>query len=121
MCHDRDYAIQIARDWNVPSSGSGFVTRFDVRSDVASKYPAKTVGGSRHSELWVPAEELDEFNDAIVGQIEVTDRFSSPGVITRLQTRCANPRTHRPGHSEHRWLPSWLTRCSPGERGRASV
>ena len=24
------YATQIARDWNVPASGSGFVTRFDV-------------------------------------------------------------------------------------------
>lgn len=77
MCHDRDYAIRIARDWNVPASGSGFVTRFDVRADVASRYPAKIVGGSQHSELWVPAEELDEFNDAIVSQIEVTDRFSS--------------------------------------------
>ncbi|MEL7305031.1 MAG: hypothetical protein AAGJ56_04280 [Myxococcota bacterium] len=72
---NREYAIQIARDWNVPASGSGFVTRFDVRSDVASRYPEKVVGGAQHSELWVPAEDLDEFNDAIVGQIEVTDRF----------------------------------------------
>lgn len=74
---NRDYAIQIARDWNVPASGSGFVTRFDVQADVASKYPVKVVGGSQHSELWVPAEELEEFNNAIVGKIEVTDRFSS--------------------------------------------
>jgi hypothetical protein len=28
-----DYAIKIARDWNVPASGSGFVTRFEVRRD----------------------------------------------------------------------------------------
>ena len=24
------YAVQIARDWNVPASGAGFVTRFSV-------------------------------------------------------------------------------------------
>jgi hypothetical protein len=28
-----EYAIQIARDWNVPASGSGFVTQFEVESD----------------------------------------------------------------------------------------
>jgi hypothetical protein len=25
-----EYAVKIARDWNVPASGSGFVTRFQV-------------------------------------------------------------------------------------------
>lgn len=28
-----DYAMKIARDWNVPASGAGFVTRFRVRRD----------------------------------------------------------------------------------------
>ena len=28
-----EYAVKIARDWNVPASGSGYVTRFEVRSD----------------------------------------------------------------------------------------
>ena len=27
------YAIKIARDWNVKASGSGYVTRFEVRKD----------------------------------------------------------------------------------------
>jgi hypothetical protein len=26
-----EYAVKIARDWNVPASGRGFVTRFRVR------------------------------------------------------------------------------------------
>lgn len=30
---NEDYAIQIARDWNVKSSGSGFVTRFEVDAE----------------------------------------------------------------------------------------
>ena len=31
----------------------------------------KTVGGSIHQEYWIPAEELKEFNNNIVGLIEV--------------------------------------------------
>ena len=27
---NEDYAIKIARDWNVPDSGVGYVTRFEV-------------------------------------------------------------------------------------------
>ena len=29
---NKEYATQIARDWNVPASDSGYVTRFEVRS-----------------------------------------------------------------------------------------
>jgi hypothetical protein len=72
---NEEYAIQIARDWNVPASGSGFVTKFAVDSDYVSKFKVKTVGASMHKELWVPAEELDEFNDNIIGLIEVTQKF----------------------------------------------
>lgn len=69
------YAIRIARDWNVPASGSGFVTRFEVDSKYLEKFEVQTVGGREHTELWVPAEELEEFNRNIVGKIEVTQRF----------------------------------------------
>ena len=69
------YAIQIARDWNVPASGSGYVTRFEVDSTYLRKFPVRTVGGREHTELWVPAEELDEFNQHIIGKIEITHRF----------------------------------------------
>ena len=27
---NEDYAVEIARDWNVPNSGVGYVTRFEV-------------------------------------------------------------------------------------------
>ena len=69
------YAIQIARDWNVPASGSGFVTRFHVDAQFAARYPRQIVGGREHEELWVPAEDLQEFNRHIVGTIEVTAEF----------------------------------------------
>ena len=33
------------------------------------------VGGSLHTEPWVPAEELEEFNRHIVGKIEIVAEF----------------------------------------------
>ena len=69
------YAVQIARDWNVRDSGAGYVTRFCVRKDFVAKYPVQTVGGSSHTELWIPAEELTAFNESIVGEIEVIAEF----------------------------------------------
>lgn len=65
------YARQIAKEWNVPASGQGFVTKFDVRADYLKKFEIQNVGGEIHNELWVPAEELEEFNSNIVGLIEV--------------------------------------------------
>jgi hypothetical protein len=35
---NEEYAVQIARDWNVPASGSGYVTRFHVKTTFMSKY-----------------------------------------------------------------------------------
>lgn len=70
-----DYAIKIARDWNVAASGSGFVTRFEVRQDFLDHYRVEEAGGRAHREYWIPAEDLDAFNAAIVGEIEVTRRF----------------------------------------------
>ncbi|MBX7225236.1 MAG: ADP-ribosylation/crystallin J1 [Chitinophagales bacterium] len=69
------YAIQIAKDWNVPASGSGFVTKFEVDADYVGKFEIQNVGGFMHNELWVPAEELEEFNAHIVGEILVTQSF----------------------------------------------
>jgi hypothetical protein len=73
---NEEYARQIARDWNVPASGAGYVTRFEVRKSFAAKYPVRTVGSSVHQELWIPAEELAEMNRQIVGKIELIDEFA---------------------------------------------
>jgi hypothetical protein len=72
---NEDYAVQIARDWNVKDSGAGYVTRFHVRKEFIEKYPMQTVGGSAHQELWIPAEELAAFNQNIVGAIEIIAQF----------------------------------------------
>jgi hypothetical protein len=77
---NEEYATQIARNWNVRDSGSGFVTRFAVRAKYLSKFKIETVGSRVHQELWVPAEELEEFNRNIVGEIEVIAGFGKEAV-----------------------------------------
>ena len=75
---NESYAAQIARDWNSKFNDDkvGYVTRFDIDSDYASKFDRKIVGGATHEELWVPAEELEEFNANIIGKIEVIKKFT---------------------------------------------
>lgn len=70
-----EYAVKIARDWNVPASGSGYVTRFEVKTSYLAHYRIEEAGGRAHLEYWIPAEEMDAFNAAIVGKIEVTREF----------------------------------------------
>lgn len=80
---NEEYAAQIARDWNVKHNDDhkGYVTKFAVDSDYLDKFDRKVVGGKQHEELWIPAEELEEFNDKIVGKIEVTQKFSLEGSV----------------------------------------
>jgi hypothetical protein len=56
-----EYAVKIARDWNVPASGSGYVTRFEVRRNFLENYRVQAAGGSAHLEYWIPAEEMARF------------------------------------------------------------
>lgn len=70
------YAAKIARDWNVPASGAGYVTRFEVRKDHLDSYDVQLAGGREHAEFWIPADELAAFNGAIVGKIVVVAEFS---------------------------------------------
>ncbi|SDJ15943.1 hypothetical protein SAMN05192558_110249 [Actinokineospora alba] len=72
---NEDYAIKIAKEWNVPHHGAGYVTRFEVDTEFLTRYPVQQAGGRTILELWVPAEELDEFNDHIVGPIELIHEF----------------------------------------------
>ena len=70
-----EYAEQIARDWNSTREDHafiGFVTEFDVDDAFVARYAVQTAGGAVvHRELWVPAEELDEFNRHILDKIRV--------------------------------------------------
>jgi hypothetical protein len=70
-----EYATKIARDWNVPASGSGYVMRFEVRKFFLDNYQVHQVGGQSILEYWIPAEDLPALNASIVGLIEVIAEY----------------------------------------------
>jgi hypothetical protein len=72
---NEQYAIEIASKWNVKDSGSGFVTRFNVKKSFIQRYEIQKVGTTHHTEWWIPAEDLEELNDNIVGLIEVIREY----------------------------------------------
>lgn len=75
---NEEYAVQIARDWNTrdPASGyAGYVTRFEVRKEFLERYPVQQVGAALHTEYWIPAADLEEFNRQLVGRIELIREF----------------------------------------------
>lgn len=72
------YAVEIASRWNTKDEFGnylGFVTEFDITDEEFNKYKIQNVGASHHNELWVPAEKLTEFNDAIAGKIKIIKVF----------------------------------------------
>lgn len=76
-----EYARKIARDWNAKGDRSdsiGFVTRFQIDDAFASRYPVQVAGGRAHEELWIPADDLAEFNRHIIGFVEVLESYPGP-------------------------------------------
>ncbi|MBR5975814.1 MAG: hypothetical protein IK020_11605 [Clostridiales bacterium] len=73
-----EYATEIAQNWNVKynEDHKGYVTEFEVDDEWIRRYDVHIVGASHHAELWIPAEELPEFNQHIIGTIRVIRTFS---------------------------------------------
>lgn len=69
------YAIEIATRWNMTETGVGYVTRFHVKKRFMDQFTIAQVGAAHHTEWWVPAEQLDELNQNIVGLIEVVGEY----------------------------------------------
>jgi hypothetical protein len=72
---NEEYAVQISRDWNVPYYGVGYVVRFAVDTDYLVQFTVQNVGDAHHNELWIPAEQLADFNAHLCAPIEVTHTF----------------------------------------------
>ncbi len=68
---NEEYAAQITSQWNAKDGNKGYVTRFEVKSEFMDRYEIQTVGARVHTEWWIPAEDLEELNDNIVGRIHV--------------------------------------------------
>lgn len=79
---NQKYADQIANEWNTPDEFSGFcgiVTAFEVNEDYLQKFEIQNVGDNSHNELWVPSEEMEEFNQNIIGKIEIINAHFGVG------------------------------------------
>lgn len=70
-----EYARQITIDWNVPAYGNGYVLEFEVNDKYLSKFETQNVGGKGYDELWIPSEDMDNFNSNIIGSIKIIERY----------------------------------------------
>jgi hypothetical protein len=71
-----EYAEKIARDWNATTPPYvGYVTRFEIDGVYAGTFEVHQVGEKSHRELWVPAEELGNFNRYIIGKIVIVATY----------------------------------------------
>jgi hypothetical protein len=124
---NRWYATKIAREWNVPHGGVGYVTRFDVGKDYLDRFPVQQAGGRDVLEYWIPAEQLDEFNENVTGLITEAARYLGPVPDDEFDQAeaglgCQFPdawREYLQGQSwlSRGWLDSgrYLTLLAPGE------
>lgn len=80
---NESYAIGVTK-WNVTDFGKGYVTKFRLKKSFLDHYPIKCVGGSEHTEWWIPAEDMDKLNANIVGEIELIIEIGKDGIIKRL-------------------------------------
>jgi hypothetical protein len=75
---NREYAAQIASQWNSRdefAGYAGFITRFEVKRSYVEQFDIHQVGAAVHQELWIPADKLDVFNTMIVSYIQVIDGY----------------------------------------------
>ena len=75
---NEQYAIEIASKWNTKDEASayvGYVTTFQLTADYLAQFEIKNVGAAHHNEMWVPSDELEQFNQQLLGQIEILHTF----------------------------------------------
>lgn len=75
---NQEYAEQIALEWNTVDEFSGFigiVTVFEVHTAFIEKYEIQNVGNKNHNELWIPSEDLVEFNTNIIDGIKLVNAY----------------------------------------------
>jgi hypothetical protein len=79
------YAEKISREWNLPRDKEAYVVSFDVNDEYMAQFQRQIVGSKEHEEYWIPAEQLEEFNANIVGDIVVALRLVIPFKTTEEQ------------------------------------
>ncbi len=74
------YADQIASTWNTATDPfAGYVVAMEIPDDYGSRFSSETVGAPMHRELWVPAEDLEDFNRHLTKPLSVRRAFFGSG------------------------------------------
>jgi hypothetical protein len=101
---DRAHAERIARQYQLPLTGVGFVLRLQVRSEFTDMYDVHRARKNAPGEYWIPAGDLALFNRFLVAEIEiVAEHRRRPSVDNRRSMRDMvslgrpRPRTGGPG------------------------
>ncbi len=107
----REYARAIVSQWNSKETEAGhcgFVTEFEIDDRFVTRYPIQQLGGGPiFRELWVPAEELSEFNEQIIGCIRIVESVYGPEFMGELDTVSGLPK------SVIRSAEQGIDRCPP--------
>ncbi len=94
------YAIKTAQEWDVPSSGVSYVTRFQARDSFLARFRTCQVSGQDVIGYWIPAKDLDELTDAIEGQIELVAEYRTVDSSAAARDYpYGEPAKHRPSRS----------------------
>lgn len=90
-----EYARAIVTEWNSREAAAGhcgFVTAFEVDDAFVGRYPVRQLGGGpAFRELWVPGEELAEFNARLLGPIRVVEAVYGPGFAGEIDPATGLP------------------------------
>lgn len=71
-------AERMAQDWHLPRNGVGYVARFEVLHSFLDAYCPMAAEASAGEEFRIPAEDMEEFNAAIAGPIEIVSSYRLP-------------------------------------------
>ena len=89
-----EYAEAIAKNWNTKdevSGYAGFVTEFEIDDEFVARYDVQVVGSREDQQLWVPAEDLELFNQNIEGLIEVTAHYFGGKFAGKIDSKSSLP------------------------------
>lgn len=65
-----EYAQKI-NEWNKVGYGEGYIIEFEINDNYISKFDVHNVGSKIDNEYWIPAEELENFNKHIIGNLKI--------------------------------------------------
>ncbi len=64
------YALQIS-EWNYSSCNFASIFQFEILDKYIEIFSIENVGDKLHNELWIPSEELENFNKNIINNIKI--------------------------------------------------